>query len=230
MLKQIDMRRILIISALPFVFLGLILEFIQEKLSSRKALALVSIIIAILAFSNLTKIRQRFSEYAKAPFENFEIEPDRFLKEKTRVTLAQQNIIISYIETIYKRNYFPIYLNSEPFYRRSLLFHIDNKNIPRDDLRNTTNAKKIYQNGNYFLIYPTNSNIGKKVGEYLNNFNLKDTRSFGTLTLFQLEPKKELITDIQQNFSQEKNSSDYSGAHKRYTWEEIFAESSEEEN
>lgn len=227
---DISPRFFLIISALPFVFLGLILEFIQEKLSAKKSLFLIFLIIAILTFSNLAKTKQRFSEYSKAPLENFEIEPDRFLKEKTRVTLEQQYLIVNYIENIYSQNKYPVYLNSEPFYRRSLLFHIDNKNIPRDDLRNTTNAKKLYQNGNYFLIFPTNSNIEKKVGEYSNSFNLKDTKNFGTLTLFQLEPKKELVTDIQQDFSQKKNSDDYSGAHKRFTWEELMLDDSEEES
>lgn len=225
---DISPRFFLIICALPFVFLGLILEFIQEKLSSKKAIILISIIVAALAFSNLSKVRQRFSEYARAPFQNFEIEPDRFLKEKTRVTLEQQYLIIGYIENIYNQNHFPVYLNSEPFYRRSFLFHIDNLNIPRDDLRNTTGAKKLYQNGNYFLIYPTNSNIEKKVGEYSESFDLKSTWEFGTLSLFQLEPKKELVTDIQQEFSVEEKSKDGRGVPKRYTWEEIMAEDSDE--
>ena len=229
---KISPRFFLLTSALPFIFLGIILEFVGEKISAGKSIVVISIITALFAASNALATQKRFSEYQNAPQAAFKIEPDRILKENNRVTLQQQYMIINYIESIYKQNHFPVYLNSDSFYRRSFLFHLDKRNIPQDDFRNVTGSQKVYQNGNYFLVYPTLSNTQKDLEKYSNSFDLIDTKLFGTLTLFQLEPKKESITDIQQEFQEEKKTTGQGGGGvpKRYTWEEIFSEASGEES
>lgn len=226
---DISPRFFLMTSSLPFIFLGIISNFWEKILPKNIGRLATYLLILALAGLNLYFVNQRFSELKIAKSEAFEINPDRVLKERQRVTLEQQNMIIAYIKNIYDQNKFPVYLNSEPFYRRSFLYHIDKYDIPRDDWRNATNAKKVYREGNYFLIFPTLSRYDKDISKYETQFDMTEQKQFGTLTLIQMKPKEEAVTDERQIFS-DKKSNDTRGVPKRYTWEEIFNDSNDDEN
>lgn len=222
---DISPRFWLLVSALPFVFLGLTFDFIIKILPKKIAIGSILILVLVFCASNLYKTYLRFSELRNASSEAVKVSADRILKEKNRVTLEQQYMIIDYINSFYKQNGYPVYLNSEPFYRRSFLFHLDRKNVPRDDLRNAVNDNKIYRNGNYFLIYPTSANLDKEMNEYAGTYNVIGKKEFGTLTVFQLYPKTETINAEQQIIEPESGKSKSApGVPKRYTWEEIFNE------
>ncbi len=220
---DISPRFFLVISALPLIFLGLILEFIQEKIAAKKSIILIGIIVAVLAGSNLIKTQQRFSEYARAPLENFAIEPDRFLKENTRVTLEQQYKIVNLIKEEYQKNNYPVYIESEPFYERAFMYNLEKENIRSDNFKNVLN-KEVYQNANYFLIYGAAANLEKRLGKYQTSYEIKKETPVGTLVLFELTPKKEAVTAMEvKNAAVNKNTS-RSGVPARYRWEEIFSE------
>ena len=189
----------------------------------------MALILAFFIVSNLAAAKERFSQLKKAPYEAVEIGADKILKERDRVTLEQQYMVINYIESTYQKNNYPVYLNSEPFYRRSLLYHLDQRNIPRDDFRNTVNAQKIYAEGNYFLVLPSGSNFKKDVAKYADYTEIQE-KQFGTLMLIQLEPKKESINAVRQEFKEKKESKSAPGVPKRFKWEEILNDSSEDEN
>lgn len=226
---SISPRFFLVISALPFVFLGLMLEAIQNKLASKKSLVLISIIIAVFTISNLIKTKQRFSQYARAPFENFEIEPDRFLKEKTRVTLEQQYKIVELIKEDYLKNNYPVYFESEPFYERALLYNLGKENITSDNFKNILN-KEVYQKANYFLVYGTSSNLDKRLGKYEASYVVENKIEVGTLVLFKMIPKKEAITKIEPEIKIIKNNDgNRAGVPARYRWEEIFKDDEDSE-
>lgn len=226
---DISPRFFLLISALPLVFLGFVLEFLSQKISTKWFGAVLEFILAIFIASNLVAIEKRFSQLKKAPYEAVEIGADKILKERDRVTLEQQYMVINYVESIYKQNNYPVYLNSEPFYRRSLLYHLDQRNIPRDDFRNTVNAQKIYAEGNYFLVLPSGSNFEKDITKYADYQEIQ-RKPFGTLMLIQLEPKKESINTVRQEFKEKKESKSAPGVPKRFKWEEILNDSSEDES
>ena len=227
---DISPRFLLLIAPLPFILLGFLMEWGERYLPGKWKYFSI-ILIIILASINLRAIQKRFNEMKKAPTTAIKIETDKILKEKMRVTLKQQYLIIDYTESFYQKNRFPIYLNSDPQYRRSFLYHLDRRAIPRDDLRNVVNSQKIYQNGNYFLIYPTLSNTEEDLKKYEANYNLINKKEFGTLTLFQLEPKKEAVNAIQQDIQpKEGPTKSAPGVPVRYRWEEIFNDNNEEEN
>lgn len=226
---DISPRFWLLVSALPFVFLGFIFEFFSKIIPRKFYLALMAVVVLGMAGSNLYKINERFNGMGKASTEAVKISADRILKERHFVTLEQQYEIVDYVESFYNGNSYPVYLNSDPFYRRSLLFHLDMRNIPRDDFRNVTNSKKIYQNGNYFLVYPTNSNLENELDDYSLAYSELNRKQFGTLTVIQLAPKADFVTDVQQSIEPKGKSKSAPGVPERYTWEEIFNESSEDE-
>jgi hypothetical protein len=226
---DISPRFFLLVAVIPFAFLGFMLQFLETSIKNKKVSTIIIMVIVLTIGSyNLWKVKQRFWQLENAPIISFKVETDRILKEKTRVTLDQQKKIISYILSIQKDNGYPVYLNSDPEYRRSFLFHLDEKNIPRDDLRNAANSGKVYERGNYFLIYPSLSNFKSDLEKYAGSYDLVWQKGFGTLTLFELKPKPEAINSLEQDFSQNKAKGS-SRTPKRFKWDEIFNESAGEE-
>ncbi len=221
--SDISPRFFLLVSAIPFVFLGFILKFIRRFLRKTgfKNYAVFAIIL-LLALSNGLAIKKRFGELNDAPSKAFKIETDKILKERTRVTLAQQYNIINYIENIYSENKYPVYINSEPYYRRSFLYHLEQRGTPRDDFRNSTNSKRVYEHGNYFLIYPTLSNLDSEIDNYLNNYEIVGKKEFGTLVIIRLAPKIEAINATEQQFKPEGKPKSAPGVPVRCRWNEIF--------
>jgi hypothetical protein len=231
---DISPRFWLIISALPFIFFGFILESLKKFIPRKIALILFVLLVFVFFYSNIRETYRRFDELKNAPTVSFKVSGDRILREKARVTLEQQYMIVEYIKDLYSLNKFPVYLNSDPQYRRSLLFHLDKLKIPREDFRNTIIDKKIYQNGNYLLIYPTLSNWQSDLDKYADGYELLDKKEFGTLTVFRLTPKSEVITHIQQEFKPREKAQRDPNVPERYTWKEVFSrdnlETSEDEN
>lgn len=226
---DISPRFFLLSSPLPFIFFGLILKLISKKSEGRYSFAIFLLVVLSLGVLNLFAVKQRFSELQKAPTEAFDVKGDKILKERDRITLEQQYLVIDYVEAVYKKNNFPVYLNSEPFYRRALLYHLGKRGISNDDFRNASNAKKVYQNGNYFLVFPTMANLEKRKEDYLDAYIISETKQFGTLTVFQLTPKKEAINAIQQEFGLKKKAQSATGVPVRCRWNEIFRECNPDE-
>ena len=218
-------RFFLLVSALPFIFLGYIIEFLGEKSSSKTFLILTVIVCGLLAISNLAKIKERFWQMSRAPFESFEIPADKILKERHRVTLEQQYMVFDLIKKRYEENKYPVYLSSDPFYSRALSYHVAKAGIPTDDFKN---IKEVYAKGNYFLVFPTASNVDKDMVKYGQNYDLKEKTAIGTLTIYEFTPKKEAINSEIQIFETEKAKESAPGVPVRYRWEEIFQESENE--
>ena len=226
---DISPRFWLLVSALPFIFLGFTLDFIRKILPQKIAIALVLIIVSGLSASNLYRTYIRFNELKDAPYKTIKVSADRILKEKYRVTLEQQYMITNYVESFYEKNKYPVYLNSASFYRRSLLFELSMKNIPNSDFRDAVNEHTVYRNGNYFLVYSSGSSVENHAKDYSISYDFVSKKQFGTLTVIQIAPKPEAINAEQEQFDKTGNPKSASGVPRRYTWQEIF-DSADSEN
>ncbi len=209
-------RFFLLVAPLAFVFFGLLLEFAEKK----KILLVGYLLFLAIVASNGWMIYQRFSELAAASRESFKIESDKIIKERERVTLEQQLKIIDYIEKIYQQNKYPVYVNSEAFWRRAFLYHLEQRNIPRDDFRNT--GKNVYARGNYFLIYPSDKTAEEIAHKYSDRYFIFESRDFGTLRLVRLTPKTKSVNVPEQIFEPEKKPISAPGVPVRCRWNEIF--------
>lgn len=223
---DISPRFFLLISALPLVFIGLILDFISHKISKKAAMVAILIIAFVLVISNFLATKERFSELGNASEKSFDIQPDRFLKERTRVTLGQQDAVVGYVESFYQENKFHVYLYSEPFYTRSLLFLLGQKNVPNDEFSGSLVNKKIYRNGNYFLVFPALSNLEARLSKYTEKYSIAEKKEFGTLVVFRLVPKEESINALEKEASKpttpDSKQKKSSSVPVRYNWNEIF--------
>jgi len=223
-------RFFLIVAGLPFIFLGLMLQFMEKTISNKKIfISFFFIVMMMLAISNLKAVKNRFFEMSQSSSQNFEIETDRILKEHNRVTAGQQKDIAVYMKNIYQENNYLVYVNSEAFYRRSLLYFLEQQDVPRDDFRNSQLDQKVYRKGNYFLVYPTSSNLESKVGKYLENYQIAEQRPFGTLTVIRLVPKEAAINADEQKIEPAGKPRSASGVPVRCRWNEIFAQCNPDE-
>lgn len=209
-------------------FLGISMETIG-KIINKKYLAVI-VISSFFICVNLIYLGERFSQLAKAQEQAIPDFADRILKERTRVTLAQQQEIADYVEEIYRTNNDPVYFNSESQYRRAILYHVAKRGIPYEDLRVT----KVYRKGNYMLVFVSNNSLDSKVSKYTDKYDVIEKKQFGTLTLVRLAPKEESISAESQNVEPKKVERKVSapGVPMRYTWNQIFEETgfSEEDN
>jgi len=201
-----------------FVLFALVLEFLGKVIRSKYLL--ISLITIVICAMNLIYLKGRFDQLAAANTQALGNVSDRILKERTRVTLSQQHEIAGYIEKIYQENKQPIYLTSEPEYRRAILYHVAARGIPYEDLRTT----KVYREGNYILVYVSNDSLDKKVSKYQDRYDVAEKKQFGTLTLVRLAPKAEKIEAEKQVVAPKKIERKIypPGVPVRYTWNEVF--------
>jgi hypothetical protein len=215
---DISPRFYLIIIFLPFVFWGLIF-YELSKIFKIKNIIWVGAIVFV-SF-NLYFDVEFFNQLAKAKSEQIEIKTDKILKQKTRITLEQQKLIVDYIEKIYKKNNYAVFYHGQSEFHRAFAYLLDKKGIPRDGISAGDNYK-ICKKGNYFLIIRSQSDK-QSFAQYFNYFSILEEKKFGTLTVYYLAPKANIINCETPDQSKFRTYKDEGGAvAKRYIWKEVF--------
>lgn len=210
-------RFFLVSGMLFFILLGFLLVFMKRLLGDGRIGLLVAVSSALfLVGSNLSLLSDRFSELSQADTVAIDSPPDRILKERIRVTLEQQEEIVSMFEARYRENAFPIYMWSEPQYRRALKYLMEKRGIENAVL----GYDGVYRQGTYFLVLRAQSDLEDALKKYRSSYDVGETVSFGTLVALELFPKEEAIKGERQDFSAPSPSD--STAPPRYTWNEFF--------
>lgn len=205
-------RFFLLSGPLFFIFLGLLLKVLCKLFDRR----IVFTVILLLTISNLYFLNNRFGELSRAGTEAVKNTPDRILKEHIRVTLAQQNAVVDFLERRSREISYPVYMFSEPQHRRALKYLMEKRGIQNAVL----GFDGIYRQGVYYLILRAQSDLEDALKKYKVNYTIGKTTSFGTLVAIELHPKPEAIIGERQDFSKPKPSD--SKAPPRYTWREFF--------
>lgn len=175
-----------------------------------------SCVMVLLIGSNLFFLSGRFHELAQAGTDAVESAPDRILKERIRVTFAQQQAIVSFLEARSRATGYPVYMWSEPQHRRALKYLLERRGVENAVL----GFDGIYRQGVYFLILRAHSNHEDALLKYRTAYTIGPKTDFGTLVAFELVPKPEAYIGERQDFSLKKPSD--SSAPPRYTWREWF--------
>ncbi len=203
----------------PFFFFAFgALLFIIERLIRRHHIGRIIglCIIVLLIGSNIFFLSNRFQELARAGSDSVESAPDRILKERIRVTLEQQQAIVSFLEARSITTGFPVYMFSEPQHRRALKYLLERRGVENAVL----GFDGVYRQGVYYLILRAHSNHEDALAKYRTSYTIGAVTSFGTLVAFELLPKPEAYIGERQDFSLKKPSD--SSAPPRYTWREWF--------
>ncbi len=215
-------RFFLLSAPLAFVSLGLTLNLILKRQRKIDYILVSSLMLGYL-LANLFFAQQYFNELSQASqHENFKLNySDHILKEKTRITFRQMMMIADWMEDEYKKNNWPIFIYGQPEYKRAFWERIDVRDIPRDHI--PKDLKPLYQEGNYFIIVRTQSNQENFLEKFLSCLNIKEKRNFGTLTAYQLSPKKECITAKSKIFKAKSRDPKFSkNVQVRYLWRQVF--------
>lgn len=210
-------RFYLLVTPLFFVLLGIGVKYVVSFLPENKRLLTFGAIIMLFVLSNLAFLHNRFSELQRAKTEAVDSRPDRILKEQIRVTLEQQEAVSAFLQGRQQATGYPIYMSSDPQYRRSLKYVMDKNGVQNDVIANTT----IYKEGEYYLVLRVRGDYEPALRKYQESYDIGEYTPLGTLMIIQLIPKPDKITDVRQDFSIVEKPSN-SKAAPRYTWREFF--------
>jgi hypothetical protein len=210
-------RFYLLVTPLFFTFLAILIRTATEKLSLQNARIVFAVIIILLVAGNVYFITQRFSEMRRAMTEQVKSAPDRILKEQIRVTLEQQVMIADFFKSRQQATGYPIYMQSDPQYRRSLKYVMDKKGVQNEVLSLTN----IYKEGEYYLVLRYRDDYESAIRKYREPYEIGEFKSFGTLMMIQLIPKPESFAGDRQVFEEEEKNTTPTEA-PRYTWREFL--------
>jgi hypothetical protein len=215
-------RFYLLNAPIAFIIIGLIAQAIAVEYRKAGYICAVGMISVCIA-ANLIYVGDYFHQLSRAAIDPTLVIPhhDRILKETTRVTLGQMEQIVDWIEQKHRENNFPVFVEAQAEYKRAFWERINIRNIPRDGI--PSDAKPLYRESNYFVIIRTQSDQEKHLEKYLKGLDIVETRVFGTLTVYNLIPKEEMITKESKKFTPDQRDPKFSkGVQPRYLWRQVF--------
>lgn len=204
-------RFFLLVSPLAFVFFGLFLEKIYSI--KKIGLALIIIITVFLASINIKGIIEHFSDLKKVQQEDMDVGKDDVFPDTKRITLQQQIDTVDYIESKFKQNKFPVYLDALHEYEPAIWYQLEKRGIPYYGRVHTAVA---YEQANYFNI---DGSVGSKL--WL-PFDIVERRIFGNLSVYYMKPKPEKITAVQQDPATKELSDQAANIANLYTWKKLL--------
>jgi 4-amino-4-deoxy-L-arabinose transferase-like glycosyltransferase len=208
--------------SLPIFFVGALAVFdlLTKFLQPQWRLLLLCVLAIGVVSSNGYFIDKRFQELQMSRSEAITTAPDRILKEKTRVTLAQKKDIVEAIMALPEVTKKPLYFESTSQYKRAFKYLLRQKTIPTDGISPDT----VYREGIYVYVLRTQSDIPTVLGRILESFDITEKKVFGTLTMIVLTPKLEAITAEKQIIVPPVSTTSNSLAPRRYTWREYLSD------
>jgi hypothetical protein len=209
---QLRPRFFLVVFLIPFIFLGLLYQFLEEKFG-KKALYASGIITAAVLLSNATGIQSWFKEQADSQSKRVSVKRTLILKTKDGVTLGQLKGAADYIYAN-RKNDNNIYFYVKPEHVRPFQYLFYSKN----DLTLHYYTLKLNEDpkAQYFAIVPAKKDaIGVITKKYGDTFDVVSQKQFGQLMVFEI------------NFRNRNISSDFrfnkeAGKTDRIFWKDVF--------
>lgn len=202
-----------------FVLIGCLMLLVSRLMPWKKLGHTVAVTaLVISAAFNYSSLNLRFDELSRAASEPVDSPPDRILKERIRVTLAQQERIVGFLQARSAEHGYPVYMFSEPQHRRALKYLMERRGIENAVL----GYDGIYRQGVYYLVLRAQSELEDALRKYRAYYTIGSTVPFGTLVAIELIPQASAIIGERQDFSVSKPSD--SLAPRRYTWSEYFGQ------
>lgn len=219
--KNLAPRFFLFAVPMPFLLLGLILDFFREKFPKRQNWVFLIPIVFVLI--NLYYLVVYFKESSSATVKAKEVNTEMIISEKSRVTLELQKKVNDYMKSFYQKNGWQIYFSAPAQYQRSMLYLLEKEKIPANGFKGDSIGGKIYRQGNYFVVELTLSNLDKAIKKHLGkNFELIERKEIGNFTVFHLQPKTEAINEEVQPQVDQKTIPRRTDIPARFNWWEVF--------
>ena len=178
---QLRPRFFIVVFAIPFIFLGLLYEYLQEKLKYKQALALAILItIGIMAW-NSHGTYEWFKEQAKSQKESFIVKRTLILKNKDGVTLGQLQGAADWIYARREKGE-NLYYYVKPEHVRPINYLL----IEKQDKNLNFSNMKINEdpNAQYFAITPVKSGLSPITKKFGPDIAVISSQQFGQSHIF----------------------------------------------
>lgn len=213
---QLRPRFFIVIFATPFLFLGLIYEYLQGRFA-KKGFWLAMIIAFVIIGMNARGTYQWFVEQAKSQEESFDVRRTLILKAKDGVTLGQLQGATDWMYARYQKGK-RLYYYVKPEHDRPFEYLLQSK---KDDSLEALNLKL---NGDplaqYFAITPADSGIEPVIKKFDAEVKVIAKQQFGQIMVSEIDfPGRE----IAEKFVFKKKGSN----EDRIFWKDVFNSKSE---
>lgn len=215
---QLRPRFFILVFPIPFILVGLIYEFLEEKLGKIGQVISWLLILAVLSF-NIRGTYLWFKEQADAQVKKIQAERTLILKVKDGVTLGQLDRVTDFIYQNRKEGS-NIYYYVKPehvFPLKHLLFRKDPKMVAL--------PLKINEdpNAQYFAITPVHRKLEPVTKKFGDTFTVKQSEKIGQLMVSEIEfTSWPVSTEFRFNKSRSKSD--------RVYWKDIFGIKENPEN
>lgn len=212
---QLRPRFYIVIFAVPFLFLGLFYEFLEERLGRRALLASLLITLGIIAV-NMRGTLLWFGEQAKAQTKASVAKRTLILKAKDGVTLGQLRGVSDWMYARMRPGN-TLYYYVKPEHERSIKFLLQSKG----DVSLRIELLKINADphAQFFTITPASNegkDIAKKLGRSEGEFSVLASRQYGELLVSEVDFPGRVLSDT---FRYKKDSG---GEDDRSYWKDVL--------
>lgn len=221
-------RYYLVVILIPFVLLGVYFKILIRNAKYGKIF--LPLALLALIFFNLAQINKWFKmvENYNASNQKYAEHKEFILDSYYNVTWKQMNIIENYLEKSYQDSGKEIFImSSDQFYSRSIRYPlIYEKNIPiRIFTDNIRDKDKLY-----FSVQSSDLSSEMKSFDIQDDFEIKDSVNFGTLTLLSVKIKDEIPNKpVELDNSKDPNDPNFkkdepenTALEQKFTWNQFF--------
>lgn len=212
---QLRPRFFIVVFAIPFIFLGLVYEYLEEKMKYKQALAVAILITLGVIGWNSHGTYAWFKEQAKSQKSNFTVERTLILKAKDGVTLGQLQGVADWMYARHKAGK-TLYYYVKPEHVRPIEYLLYEKHD--NDLIYETMKINKDPNAEYFAITPAKNGLDPVYKKFGNDIELVEQKQFGQLLVSEiLVNNREISADFR--FNKPKSKTD------RIFWKDVFGTS-----
>jgi predicted membrane-bound mannosyltransferase len=209
---QLRPRFYIVVFALPFIFLGFLFEFLEERFGRRAIGASILITLAVIG-ANLWGTKLWFAEQAKAQHSVVEAKRTLILKNKDGVTLGQLERATDWMYARHDEGQH-LYYYVKPEHIRPIDFLLKEKNDP--NLRFFTMKMNEDPGAQFFAITPAKNGIAPFTKKFQVDPEILDSAKFGQLQVFELRIPDRLTSP---SFKLKGGG----GGEDRVYWKDVFA-------
>lgn len=209
---QLRPRFFIVVFAVPFILLGLIYEYLAEKIGHKKAIQVAVLVSVLIIVWNYYGTYAWFSEQASAQKETTEIRRSLILKAKDGVFLGQLQGVADWMYAHHEKGK-TLYYYVKPEHIRPIdyLFH------KKGDKNLVVETMKINEdpNAEYFAITPTKNGLEPVTKKFGDRITLLEQKTFGQITVSKIVLNDRSVS-ANFRFNKPKTKTD------RLFWKDIF--------
>lgn len=209
---QLRPRFFIVVFAVPFIFLGLLFEFLENHYGRKIIFVPLLVTITIIA-SNMHGTYAWFGEQAQSQKSRIKIKRTLILKTKDGVTLGQLQRVADFIYAKHKEGS-NVYYYVKPEHNRPIQYLLEEKRDPNFNF----STLKINRdpNAQYFAIVPDKKNgLNNVSNKYKLDFNVLASEKVGQLLVAEIDFPTRIVS---ADFKVKKDS----GSEDRFFWKDVF--------